>query len=131
MQAFLSHGKDKEENIHLGSFTADSGYELMTGIIQAGCLQSAYLVGSDAMAIGVLKALNEHRINVPKDVSVVSFDNIALSQYTIPALTTIDMNTTIMGETAAQLLGERLATGRTVAKKVFIPTRLIRRDSTF
>lgn len=60
-------------------------------------LLDAYIVASDAMAIGCLKALNENNIKVPDVVSIISYDNISLAQYTIPSLTTIDMNTKHMG----------------------------------
>ncbi|MEO3149639.1 substrate-binding domain-containing protein, partial [Turicibacter sanguinis] len=58
-----------------------------------------------------------------------SYDNISLAQYTIPSLTTIDMNTKHMGDTAIDLIIERIANDREIAKKVTIPTRLIRRSS--
>lgn len=118
-----------QNHVHLGAFTADSGYEIMSEIIKNDQLLDAYIVASDAMAIGCLKALNENNIKVPDVVSIISYDNISLSQYTIPSLTTIDMNTKHMGETAMELVTERLSTGREIAKKVTIPTRLIQRSS--
>ena len=118
-----------QNNIFLGSFTADSGYEIMSKIIQQNKLLDAYIVASDAMAIGCLKALNENNLKVPDVVSIISYDNISLSQYTIPSLTTIDMNTTHMGETALDLLIERINNNRKIAKKVIIPTQLIKRAS--
>ena len=118
-----------QNNVYLGAFTADSGYEIMSEIIKQGKLLDAYIVASDAMAIGCLKALNENNIKVPDVVSIISYDNISLSQYTIPSLTTIDMNTKHMGETALDLLVERINNDREIAKKVTIPTRLIKRAS--
>ena len=120
----------QQNNIYLGSFTADSGYEIMSDIIKKGKLLDAYIVASDALAIGCLKALNENNIKVPETVSIISYDNISLSQYTIPSLTTIDMNTKHMGETALDLIIERITNDRTIAKKVTIPTQLIKRAST-
>jgi len=99
-----------------GTYVGDSSFD-------------AYIVASDAMAIGCLKALNENNIKVPDVVSIISYDNISLSQYTIPSLTTIDMNTKHMGETALDLLIERVNNDREIAKKVTIPTRLIKRAS--
>lgn len=118
-----------QNHVHLGAFTADSGYEIMSEIIKKDQLQDAYIVASDAMAIGCLKALNENNIKVPDVVSIISYDNISLSQYTIPSLTTIDMNTKHMGETAMDLVIERITNDREIAKKVTIPTRLIKRSS--
>ncbi|MGL4336662.1 MAG: LacI family DNA-binding transcriptional regulator [Turicibacter sp.] len=118
-----------QNHIHLGKFTADSGYELMSDIIARDALLEAYIVASDSMAIGCLKALNENNIKVPDVVSIISYDNISLSQFTIPSLTTIDMNTKHMGETAIELMTERISNDREIAKKVTIPTKLIHRDS--
>ncbi len=118
-----------EDNIHLGKFTAESGYEIMTSIISTGVLLDAYIVGSDSMAIGCLKALNENNINVPDVVSIFSYDNTTYSQFTIPSLSTVETNTQLMGETAVTLIEERLSSGRVIAKKVIIPTQLLLRDS--
>ena len=118
-----------QSHVYLGAFTADSGYEIMSEIIKKDHLLDAYIVASDAMAIGCLKALNENNIKVPDVVSIISYDNISLAQYTIPSLTTIDMNTKHMGDTAIDLIIERIANDREIAKKVTIPTRLIRRSS--
>ncbi|MBQ1786739.1 MAG: LacI family DNA-binding transcriptional regulator [Turicibacter sp.] len=118
-----------QNNVYLGAFTAESGYEIMSSIIKKDKLLDAYIVASDAMAIGCLKALNENNIKVPDVVSIISYDNISLSQFTIPSLTTIDMNTKHMGETALDLLIERVNNDREIAKKVTIPTRLIKRAS--
>ena len=118
-----------QNHVYLGSFTADSGYEMMSKIIKQNKLLDAYIVASDAMAIGCLKALNENNIKVPDTVSIISYDNISLAQYTIPSLTTIDMNTKHMGDTAIELMIERIKNDRDIAKKVTIPTRLIKRSS--
>ncbi|HAX73288.1 MAG TPA: LacI family transcriptional regulator [Firmicutes bacterium] len=116
-------------DIYLGQFSADSGYDIMTNIIKHHSLCQAYIIASDAMAIGCLKALNEHQIKVPDVVSIISYGNISLSQFTIPSLSTIEMNTKQMGEAAIELLVERITTHRQIAKKVIIPTQLIKRDS--
>lgn len=115
--------------ITLGKFTADSGYEIMKEIIQQNQLCEAYIVASDSMAIGCLKALNEHHIKVPETVSIFSYDNTPFSEFTIPSLSTVETNTQLMGESAVTLMLERLLTGRSIAKKVILPTRLIIRDS--
>jgi len=129
LKTFAKHEVANHDTIYLGAFNADSGYEIMSNIIRGGDIQPAYIVASDAIAIGCLKALNEHQIKVPKEVSIVSYNNIALAQYTIPALTTVDLNTNHLGITAAETLYERINSNRRLAKKIFIPTQLIKRES--
>jgi len=129
LKTFLKSDHANQETIYQGEFNADAGYDIMTNIIQQKNIQPAYIVASDAIAIGCLKALNEHQIKVPQDVSIISYNNISLAQYTIPALTTIDLNTRHLGQTAIETLHERINSNRQLAKKIFIPTQLIKRES--
>jgi len=129
LTTFASHEKANHETIYLGSFNADSGYEIMTNIIRSKTLQPAYIIASDAIAIGCLKALNEHQIKIPQDVSLISYNNTALSQYTIPALTTVNLDTNHIGITSVELLIGRIKSDRHLGRKVFIPTQLIKRES--
>jgi DNA-binding LacI/PurR family transcriptional regulator len=48
--------------------------------------------------MGVLRALRQAQISVPDDVAVVGYDNIAVSAYTTPSLTTVQQNTKLAGE---------------------------------
>lgn len=129
LKMFTKYKEANYENIYLGAFNTESGYEIMSKIICKENIQPAYIVASDAIAIGCLKALNEHQIKVPTDVSVISYNNISLAQYTIPALTTVDLNTHHLGTTAAETLYERIQSNRRLAKKIFIPTQLVKRES--
>ena len=129
LKTFLDYEKANDDAIYQGEFNADSGYAIMSNIINKGRIRPAYIVASDAIAIGCLKALNEHQIKVPEEISVISYNNISLAQYTIPALTTVDLNTNHLGTTAAEVLCERIKTNRRLAKKIFIPTELIKRES--
>ena len=129
LKTFTQYEQADFDAVYLGAFNADSGYEIMNNIIKSKNIKPAYIVASDAIAIGCLKSLNEHQIKVPDDVSLISYNNIALSQYTIPALTTVDLNTYHQGTTAAETLLERITSGRRLAKKIFIPTQMIKRES--
>jgi DNA-binding LacI/PurR family transcriptional regulator len=86
---------------------------------------------SDAMAVGVFSAVRRLGLRVPDDVSVVGFDDIELSQYTDPPLTTIHQPTRHKGEEAIRLLLEgpvRRDDGRRVRR--LLETRLAIRGST-
>jgi len=118
-----------DEAVFLGRLTADSGYEIMTNIIKSKSMKKAYIVATDIIAYGCLKALNEHGIKVPDDVSIVSFNNNILSEFTTPALSTVDLNTHYLGLAATETVLERIKNKRQVAKKIFIPTKFISRES--
>ncbi|MCM3728115.1 LacI family DNA-binding transcriptional regulator [Neobacillus cucumis] len=105
-----------------------SGYTLTKQLIENAQLPSAIVVGSDPMALGVLRALHEADVKVPEEVSVFSFDDIEAAAFMNPPLSTVKVYGDEMGKTAVKLLYDRLK-GRTIPLKVTIPTELVLRDS--
>jgi len=128
-KTFTKHENADHDAVYLGRMTADSGYEIMNNIIKSGHIKSAYVVATDVIAMGCLKSLNENKIKIPDEVALVSYNNITLSEYTTPALSTVDLSTDHLGTTAAETMFERIKSGRRLAKKIYIPTRLIKRES--
>lgn len=120
---------NNQDKIHIGEFTIESGYRLMKEIIEKDVAAEAYLIASDSMAMGALRALYEANIKVPDDISIIGFNDIPQSEYTIPPLTTIKVYKDHMGIKAVKLLVESIE-GREVKEKVLVSTRLIIRDST-
>ena len=78
--------------------TEESGYHATRSLIAKNIKFNALFAASDLIAIGAIRALKEANINVPKDVAVVGFDNIAIAIYVNPPLTTIEQNTTVAGQ---------------------------------
>jgi DNA-binding LacI/PurR family transcriptional regulator len=109
--------------------TATDGYESMKTLIRRKTIPSAVFCGNDTVAMGVMKALDEHGIAVPKDISVVGFDNIETGTYLKPALTTIDIPKKELGRLAVKLLLDRLETNRTYSVRVTLPFSLLERES--
>ncbi len=89
---------------------------------------TALVAGSDLMAIGILRALHEHNLQVPRDISLTGFDDVILSQYTAPPLTTVRQDTKTMGIEAIQRL-VALIEGKG-ATSLVVPTQLVIRGST-
>lgn len=118
-----------QHKIHIGNFSIESGYQLMKEAISNGDLAKAYLIASDAMAIGALRALYEANLKVPEDVSIIGFNDIPQSAYTIPPLTTIKVYKKNMGEKAVKLIVENIL-GKEYREKILVSTKLIIRDST-
>ncbi|SHK17579.1 LacI family DNA-binding transcriptional regulator [Paramaledivibacter caminithermalis] len=112
-----------------GEYSCEQGYESMKKLIEQGDMPSAVFIASDTMAIGALKALSEKKIKVPGDVAIVSCNDIATAEFVVPALTTIRANTELMGIMAVRTMKERIAYDRGVGIQVFIPTKLIIRQS--
>lgn len=120
-----------ERTMYAGKFLASSGYELTKKLIEEHThLPDALFIASDSMAVGALRALHEHQIHVPQDIQIIGFNDIPTSNYTIPPLSTLRVHKEFMGESAIQLLLERLEEQRYIAKKIIVPTELILREST-
>ncbi len=119
-----------EKFVFTGLFSTEEGYELMKKALQQPKLPTAFFIASDSMAIGALRALHENNIHVPQQVSIIGFNDISASSYLQPSLSTVKVYTEFMGETAVDLMIERLETKRKIPKKVVIPTELMIREST-
>ena len=129
-ETLKSKGIFDPEQVYVGAFVAESGYQLMKkAISESKKLPTAFFIASDSMAIGALRAVYEAKLSVPKDLAIIGFNDIPTSKYTNPPLTTIKVYKEFMGETAVEMLLERILKNRTIAKKVVVPTVLIYRDS--
>ncbi|MGG3467575.1 LacI family DNA-binding transcriptional regulator [Neobacillus pocheonensis] len=116
--------------VYIGSFSVNDGYNLMKQAISdhRESLPTAFFVGNDPMAIGALRALHEENIQVPSRVNIIGVNDISVSKYVHPPLSTVKIFTELMGETAIDLLMERLE-DRNIAKKVILSTKLKIRGS--
>lgn len=89
-------GRKGEECIIWGNYPEVSalniGYQLMGRMLKETPELDAVFCLNDMMALGAIKAIRESGRKVGRDVSVVGFDNILLSEYSIPSLSTIDSN---------------------------------------
>lgn len=99
--------EEKSEWRLSGQFCKESGYHAAKILIEKG-LPSAVFFANDDMAIGGLEAFREHHISVPEQISVVGFDNIHVSQYVSPPLTTFRQPKTDAGLLAGHLLIQML-----------------------
>jgi len=88
----------------------------------------AIVCANDDMAIGVLKALKSMNINVPKDVAVAGGDNIAISRYVSPPLTTFDNKQHELGASAVETVIKMIKGKK--AENVILSTDIIVREST-
>lgn len=128
-EEMIARGLYDEANLYIGKFTPQSGYELMKMALVDKNDVTAYIIANDSMAIGAYRAISEAGLTIPGDISVVSYNDNITSQFIVPALTTVKIHTEFMGETAVDLVVERLKYEREIAKKIVIPTEIIKRDS--
>ncbi|CNH80188.1 LacI family DNA-binding transcriptional regulator [Yersinia bercovieri] len=104
----LSRASLMPQAVYHGEWDAQSGYQATQKLITSHTPFSAILVANDQMALGVLRALHEHNIDVPGQVSVIGYDDTADSAYFQPPLTTVRQNFKLLGEESVSRLIVRL-----------------------
>jgi DNA-binding LacI/PurR family transcriptional regulator len=107
----------------------ESGYLAMSRLLRDAEQPTAVFAASDELAIGAYRALAEHNLSVPNDISVVGFDNIEASAYTTPSLTTVNQPFSALGHEAFRLL-LALLDGEVQGANVILPAELVLRHST-
>lgn len=117
-----------KELIGDGTWEVESGYELMEKILEKSRATAAF-ISSDQMAIGALRALHNKNIKVPEDFSIVSYDNIKMSKFTNPPLTTINVPKEDLALMAVNTLLMRIDGKMNLPCNILLPTELIKRES--
>lgn len=106
------------------------GYLQMTEILTLTHKPTAVVAISDKTAFGAMSALNEAGLRVPKDISIVSIDNVSESAYTNPPLTTFDIPKCEMGVLAMRILHRIIEGSQEIPVKSIVYGSLVVREST-
>ncbi|ADU28955.1 LacI family DNA-binding transcriptional regulator [Evansella cellulosilytica] len=112
-----------------GHFSYEGGQDAAKKLLKCEERPTAIYVAGDLMALGAISELKKHGLSVPDDISVIGFDDIELSRYTTPGLTTIRQDTTLIGKIAANLLMDQINDKKKHYMSVKIPVKLIERNS--
>jgi LacI family transcriptional regulator len=121
-------GKEDIEVIE-APYRMDSGEAALRVVLDRRPDITAVFCGSDILAVGAMKECRRRGLHVPRDVSIVGFDNLEVAEYLSPALTTIAIPAEMMGAKAAEFL---LANPdeRQLHARVELETQLIVRETT-
>ncbi|SEH02011.1 DNA-binding transcriptional regulator, LacI/PurR family [Nonomuraea solani] len=92
----------------IDALTMEAGAAAARRLADSGADFDGAFCVTDTVAIGVLRGLADRGVAVPARVKVIGFDNIAEGAYTVPSLSTIDPDHTLMADTAVDLLAQRL-----------------------
>lgn len=131
MQGFLFEMGEADLSIEppiLGDLTADFGYLAGKELLRRRDF-TAVFSANDLMAVGLLHAFREADIDVPREVSVVGFDDSPTAPHLWPPLTTVRQDFALIGRRAVELVVAELE-GRTVLDRTLIPPELVVRGST-
>lgn len=130
--AFVEYMKEKglfdPRLVKLELFTVKNGYHMFMEAFKEGLLPELIVAGNDSTALGILKAMRECGLAVPEAISLIGINDIPTAQYTEPPLTSVKFHSEFMGETAVDLMKERLES-RKLPKMVVVPSQLIIRGS--
>lgn len=119
-----------EQLVAHGAFTEESGRAATLGLLERRPDLTAVFAANDLSALGAMSALTARGRRVPEDVSVVGFDDLRLSAFTSPPLTTIHQPATEIGQRATELLLD-LTQGREAPRTLhLLEPRLVIRAST-
>jgi len=111
------------------TLSSKDGYDAMIQLINSGTLPSAIFCANDITAIGVMQAIHKSGLKVPKDISIIGLDNIEISEYFRPSLTTIHVPKEELGKFAVKLLIDRINGGHEINTLIKLPFKLIERES--
>jgi len=113
-----------------GDFTEASGYAATEQLLREVPRPTAIFAANDSMAVGALSAVRSAGLRVPEDLAVVGFDDVPIARYVNPALTTVRVAISKLGECAAERLFETIrAQNRHDRKHELQPTELVIRSS--
>ena len=110
-----------------GDFSNTSGAQAMAKMLAQAPDLDAVFVNSDLMAIAAMDMLREHGRRVPEDVAVVGYDDLSISEYSNPPLTTVRQYIPLAGKMLAENLIKFLETG--VVTNEVTPVELVVRKS--
>ncbi len=130
---FKSWMKDKglyrEAYIKIGGYTPRYGYRLGKELLELADRPTAIFTANDSLAVGCYKAVQEAGLKIPEDISIIGFNDISMAKYLLPPLTTVHVPMNFMGAQAVNILAERIYSNREISMHIFVPAKLIIRES--
>jgi len=130
-RALSKHGLEAlPEYIVSGQHEDGSGYQGMRQLLQLRKRPDGVFCYNDPVAAGAIKAILEAGLSVPGDIAVIGAGNVHYSDLLRIPLSTIDQSSTVIGETAAELLAHCIEEKKPIpSRRILIPPRLITRES--
>jgi DNA-binding LacI/PurR family transcriptional regulator len=116
--------------VRVGNFTVEAGYAAGRELLSVEDRPTAIFAGSDLQAYGVMRAARELGLDIPTDVSVVGYDDLPLSEWVWPALTTVEQPLYEMAVEATRLVLALSRGEQRLTRRMDLAVRLIEREST-
>ena len=110
--------------------TIEDGYQAAKKLLEMPSRPTAIIAINDLLAMGALRAAGDLELHVPNDLSLVGYDNIQMSNYLVPRLTTVSKDAHKLGMQAFELLLARMQNPDLSPQKIHGLAKLIIREST-
>lgn len=123
------HVEFRDEYVFEGQIDYQSGVELAGKLTEIAPGVTAIVAAADILAIGAVKGLYEAGKTVPGDYSVVGFDDLEISQYLTPGLTTVKQQISLKGQKAVELLLKHIENPSLPKQEEILPLELVERGS--
>lgn len=129
-EALRAHGieLDYERDYEPCHFSMEEGYDAMVRLVMRSPDLTAVFALGDAIALGAMRAVFDMGLSIPGDLSLVGFDGVNLSQFSIPRLTTIRQDTRLIATRSVETLLASFA-GETKPVREMVPFQLLKRES--
>jgi LacI family transcriptional regulator len=119
-----------DEYIKSGDLTQRSGYELGSALLDLPQRPTAIVACNDLMAFGTISAAQERSLEVGKDISITGFDDIPMSEYSHPALTTVNQPVYKIGSMVCEMLIKTIRNEIDEFQRILLKPELVIRQST-
>ncbi len=131
-RAMQAHGLNLEPTaIAEGDFSTQSGFDAIDALLSLRKRPTAIFCFNDEMAIGAIRRIKDLGYDIPVDLSIAGFDDIAVSSFSVPSLTTIQQPAETFGRRAVEILCDMINTPGSVENaRSTLPFKLIIRGST-
>jgi len=120
----------RDSYVRQGDYTFGGGYQAGKEMLSS-CdkLPQAIIAANDLMAIGIIRAFEEKGLKIPEDIGIAGFDNISVSSWINPKLTTMEIPAYSIGQEAALILMSYIRRKRKRERNKIVETRLIKGES--
>lgn len=119
----------KPDFVKESDFSEDGGFNSMESLLNSRDCPKAILATDDLLALGAIKAIKKAGLKIPRDISIISFNNIPAAEFLSPPLTSVDINPFELGYEATELLFQCLENRKSSCQARIVPTKLIERES--
>jgi len=119
----------QEELLKEGDFRIEGGYRAMKRLLKLKDPPSAIFAANDLLALGAMQVIQKEGYNIPEDFSIIGFNDIALSSFVYPPLTTIRQPMLEMGRLAVKILLKIINNQEEIQRRIILSPKLVIRKS--